>query len=220
MGAAIGEILGLAVGVAISPVPVIALTLMLFSRRAASNSVAFLVGWLVGLTLVSAVALAVGLEGSDGDADSGGIAKVAIGALFLVLAAKQWRDRPREGDEPRMPTWMSSIDEFSSPKAFGIAVLLSAVNPKNLGLTLAAAASIGASDLDVGQEAVVVTVYVVLASITLIVPVTGFLLARDRATPALESMKAWLTANNATVMTVLFVVLGAKVLGDGISILA
>jgi hypothetical protein len=38
-------------------------------------------------------------------------------------------------------------------------------------------------------------------------------------TPVLESMKAWLLVNNATVMAVLFVVLGAKVLGDGISIL-
>ena len=33
-------------------------------------------------------------------------------------------------------------------------------------------------------------------------------------------MKAWLLVNNSVVMAVLFVVLGAKVLGDGISMLA
>ena len=33
---------------------------------------AFLIGWLVGLTAVSVVVLAIGLEGSDGDSDSGG----------------------------------------------------------------------------------------------------------------------------------------------------
>jgi hypothetical protein len=33
-------------------------------------------------------------------------------------------------------------------------------------------------------------------------------------------MKEWLIDNNATVMSVLFVVLGAKVLGAGISIVA
>jgi len=32
-------------------------------------------------------------------------------------------------------------------------------------------------------------------------------------------MKAWLLVNNATVMAILFLVLGAKVLGDGIVLL-
>lgn len=219
MGQAIGQILGFAVGVAISPVPIIALILMLFSKRATSNSLAFLVGWLLGLTVVSVIVLAIGLESSDGDS-GGGWAKVIIGVLFLLLAVKQWRGRPGEGDEPHMPAWMSTIDEFTIAKAFGVAVILSAVNPKNLGLTIAAAASIGAAGLDVGQESVVVAVYVVLASITLIVPVVGYLAARERMTPVLDTMKVWLVGNNATVMAVLFVVLGAKLLGDGISILS
>lgn len=220
MGQAIGQILGFAVGVAISPVPLIALILMLFSKSAKSNSVAFLVGWLVGLTVVSVVVLAIGLEGSNGDSDSGGWVKVVIGLLLLALALKQWRDRPSAGEEPEMPKWMASIDEFSAVKSFGIAVLLSAVNPKNLGLTIAAAATIGAVGLSTTDEAVVVAVYVVIASITLIVPVVGYLIAGERVAPVLDTMKAWLLANNATVMMVLFAVLGAKVLGDGITLLS
>jgi threonine/homoserine/homoserine lactone efflux protein len=220
MGEAIGQILGLAVGVAISPVPIIALILMLFSKSAAVNSLAFLFGWLLGLTVVSIIVLAIGLEGSDGDSSSGGIAKVVIGALFVLLGIKQWRDRPSAGEEPRMPKWMASVDSFTPPKAFGLAILLSSVNPKNLGLTIAAAAAIGSVGLDTGEEAVVVTVYVVLASITLIVPVVGFLAAREKMTPVLDTMKSWLMTNNATVMAVLFIVLGAKVLGDGIAILS
>ena len=119
-----------------------------------------------------------------------------------------------------MPGWMASIDEFTATKAFGMAVLLSAVNPKNLGLTIAAAATIGAAGLDAGQDAVVVGVYVLLASITLIIPVVGYLAARDRVTPMLDAMKGWLLLNNSTVMAVLFLVLGAKVLGDGIAVLS
>jgi hypothetical protein len=220
MTQAIGEILGFAVGVAISPVPIIALILMLFSKSATSNSLAFLGGWLVGLAGVSIIVLAIGFEGSDGSNDSGGWVRVVIGLLFLALAAKQWRGRPHDGDEPHMPAWMASIDQFSAVKAFGVGLLLAAVNPKNLGLTIAAAATIGAAGLGTADEAVVVGVYVVFASITLIVPVVGYLVARKRFTPVLDSMKVWLIANDATVMAVLFVVLGAKVLGDGMSILA
>lgn len=220
MGQAIGQVLGLAVGVAISPVPVIALILMLFSKRAAANSLAFLVGWIVGLTAVSIIVLSIGIEDAGDDADSGGWMKLVIGVLFLGLAVKQWRSRPHAGDEPQMPAWMASIDDFTTVKALGMGVLLSGVNPKNLGLTVAAAAAIGSFGLDSGEQAVVVVVYVVLASITLIVPVVGYLAARDRMAPMLDAMKVWLLANNATVMAVLFAVLGAKVLGDGITILS
>ncbi len=220
MGEAIGQILGFAVGVAISPVPIISVILMLFSRSAASNSLSFLAGWLVGLTVVSIVVLAIGLEGSDGESDSGGIVKIVIGVLFLALAVRQWRQRPGEGEDAQMPAWMATIDEFTAVKSFGLALLLSAVNPKNLGLTIAAAASIGGAGIDTGEEAVVVAVYVILASSTLIVPVVGYVAARQRMTPVLDGMKAWLTANNATVMAVLFLVLGAKVLGDGIALVS
>jgi len=220
VGTAIGQILGVAVGVAISPIPIIATILMLFSNRAKSNSVAFLVGWIFGLVAVATVILRVGFEGSDGTSDVTGWIKAAIGVVFLLLAVKQWRDRPREGEEPPMPTWMASIDGFTAVKSFGLAALLSGVNPKNLGLTIAAASSIGAAGLTGSEEAVVVAVYVLIASCTLMVPVIGYLVAGDRMRPALDAMKAWLLANDATVMSVLFVVLGAKLLGDGISVLA
>lgn len=220
MGEAIGQILGLAVGVAISPVPIIAVILMLFSKSAARNSLSFLVGWLVGITAVAVVVLAIGPSGSDGESDSSAVAKIVIGVVFLALGVRQWRSRPGEGEEPKMPSWMAGIDAFTPPKAFGLALLLSAVNPKNLGLTVAAATTIDSFDLDGSDETIVVGVYVLIASITILVPVLGYLLARRRMTPALDTMKAWLMVNNATVMAVLFVVLGAKVLGDGIAALS
>lgn len=49
MGAAIGQILPLAVGVALSPVPIIAVALMLMSQRARLNGPLFVIGWLIGL---------------------------------------------------------------------------------------------------------------------------------------------------------------------------
>ena len=45
----IGDILPTAIGVAISPVPIIAVILMLFSAKAKRNGLAFLLGWLGGL---------------------------------------------------------------------------------------------------------------------------------------------------------------------------
>jgi threonine/homoserine/homoserine lactone efflux protein len=187
MGAALGEILGFAVGVAISPVPIIAVILMLFSAKAGANGISFVAGWLIGL-------------------------------LFLFLAWKQWTGRPQGDEEPAMPPWMGSINDFTAGKSFGVAFLLAAVNPKNLGLTVAAATVITTAGLETGEEIVVLVVFVLLASLTVAVPVIWYLIAGSSAEEKLNAMKDWLIGNNNTVMAVLFAVLGAKVLGDGISI--
>jgi hypothetical protein len=221
MGNAIGAILGTAIGVAISPVPIIAVILMLFSKAAKVNSISFLVGWITGLLGAGMIVLALGISSSDGaPSTASGWIKIAIGALFLVLGVKQWKGRPKKGETAVMPGWMSSIDSFTAAKAFGMGVLLSAVNPKNLGLTIAAAATIGASGLSSGDEVIVMVVFVVIASLTVAAPVILNLVMGSKATHTLTEMKEWLTDNNATVMSVLFVVLGAKVLGAGISIVA
>src|SRR5215203_2825925 len=110
MGPAIGEILPLAIGVAISPVPIIAIVLMLGTPRARSNGLAFVVGWVAGLTIVGGALLA--LASGNSQADDGGpetwvsIVKLVLGLLFMLLAVRTWRGRPSAGQKAAMPKWM------------------------------------------------------------------------------------------------------------------
>jgi hypothetical protein len=220
VGAAIGNILGNAVGVAVSPLPIIAVILMLFSPRAARTAPAFLAGWVLALAgLTTVVAVLGGLGGDDGGSVVGGILKVVVGLLFLLLAVRQWRSRPEPGTSPAPPAWMASIDAMGAGRCLGLGVLFAAANPKNLGLTLAAGTTIGTTGLPAAQQVVVGSVFVVVASLSVAVPVVGHLVARDRVTPALDRARVWLVSNSATVMMVLFLVLGAKVLGDGLTVL-
>jgi hypothetical protein len=221
MGAVIGQILSFAVGVMVSPVPIIAVILMLFSKKATANSLSFLAGWMLGLLGAGLIVLALGIGASDGaPSTTVGWIKLVLGVLFLALGVKQWKSRPKKGEPATMPGWMSAIDDFSAPKAFGLAVVLAAVNPKNLGLTIAAAATIGAAGLSTADEIIVLVVFVVIASLGVLIPVLLNLILGSKATHMLTEMKEWLIDNNNTVMSVLFVVIGAKLLGDGISIVA
>jgi threonine/homoserine/homoserine lactone efflux protein len=224
MGTAIGTILPLAVGVALSPVPIIAVILMLFSQRARRTGPAFVLGWLLGLALVGGIVLFIA---STQNMSAGGtpstiasVIKLALGALFLFLAFKQWRNRPKPGAEPKLPKWMTVLDAFTPLKALGLGVLLSAGNAKNLSLTISAALEIARAGLRVGQVIGVLAIFVGLASLTVIVPVLFYLVGGARAARVLENWKAWLTANNATVLAVLFLVLGALLVGKGIGELA
>src|SRR6478736_5509231 len=105
---AIGGLLPAAVGVALSPIPIIAVILMLGTPRARSNGPAFALGWVAGLVVVSVVVLVVAHGSSDPDStasDSVNWLQVGLGVLFFALAAKQWRTRPKPGETPELPKW-------------------------------------------------------------------------------------------------------------------
>lgn len=137
MGEVIGDVLPLALGVAISPVPIIAVVIMLFTPRAGSTSAGFLAGWVAGIVIAVVVfVLLAGLVGGDQDGGQSAAVswiKVALGALFLLLAVRQWQTRPRPGAEPEPPGWMKAIDTLTAGRAAGLGFLLSALNPKKIG---------------------------------------------------------------------------------------
>ena len=221
MGATIGELLPYAIGIAISPVPIIAAILMLLSRQAAKTSTAFLIGWVAGIVVVTVVVLL--LVGEAGDSDDGkpstlsSVLKLAIGALLVLMALKQWRSRPKAGETGEMPKWMGAIESFTFGKALGLGFLLSGINPKNLLMCLAAGTTIGAAHLSTGDDIVVVAVFTVLAASTVAIPVIGFLAARNRMEAPLNDLRGWLTQNNAVVMGVLLLVIGVDLIGKGIT---
>ena len=99
MGEAIGEFLPAAIAVAISPIPIIAVVLMLATERGRVNGAAFLFGWIVGIVVAGAVFLLVaGAIGGDDDGEPAtwvSWAELLLGLALLRLAAKQFRSRPR-----------------------------------------------------------------------------------------------------------------------------
>ena len=220
MSEVIGEILPLAVGIAISPIPIIAAILMLLSPRAKRTSVGFLIGWLAGI--VVAVVLFTLLtsvipQDNAGPSPVAGVIKIILGALLLLLAIKQWRTRPAEGEQASMPKWMSAIDAMTAGKALGLGFLLSAVNPKNLLMAISAGVIVGSADLAVGQIAVVIIIFVLLAASTVLIPVIGYLIASARLAGPLDKLREWLVENNALIMAVLLLVIGVSVIGKGLA---
>ena len=220
MSQGIGEILTYAVGVAIVPVAIIAVILMLFSARAKVNGPVFVAGWVVALGVASTVGYLLANSGNAGSdetaSDSVSWGKVAIGVFFLLLAVKQWRGKPAPGTTAPMPKWMMGIDSFAPKKAFTFALVLAGVNPKNLLLSLGAGAALAQLSLSTSEVVVSLLAYIVLGSLSVAVPVVYYLVGGEKAHIALDGMKGWLAVHNAAVMTVLFIVLGAKLIGDGL----
>ena len=221
MGEAIGQALSLAVGVAISPVPIIAVILMLVTPRARANGPAFVVGWLLGLAVVGALVML--LADPAGANDEGepatwvGLLELVLGLLAILIAVKQWRGRPHEGEETEPPKWMAAVDSFTAPKALGAGAVLSGANPKNLLLAVAAATAIAQTGIPGGEQAIAYAVFALIGTVGVAAPVVIYFALGDRAGPILERLKGWMARHNAIIMAVLMLVIGAKLVGTGIA---
>jgi Sap, sulfolipid-1-addressing protein len=221
MGQAIGGSLALAVGIAISPIPIIAVVLMLTTPRAKANGPAFLAGWLLGLGIVGAIVLAI--AGPAGASQSGAPAtwvswlKIVLGVLLLLVALRQFRGRPRDGDEAPMPKWMGTIDKFKPLTAFGFAALLAGANPKNLLLAVGGAAAIAQTGSSGIQQAIAYLIFALIGTIGVGAPVVIYFAMGERSQEMLTKLKDWMGRNNAVIMSILCLIIGAKLIGDAIS---
>ena len=224
MGKAIGGSLPLAVGIALSPVPIIAVVLMLTSRRAKVNGPVFVLGWLLGLGVVGAIALA--LAGAGGASTSGSPAvwvswvEIALGVLLLLVAARQFRGRPHGEEQAQTPKWMATIDQTKPAAALGLAAVLSGANPKNLLLAVGGAAAIAGTGIPGGQQAIAYLVFALIGTLGVGIPVGIYFAMGDRSETLLAGLKDWMSQHNAVIMSVLCLVIGAKLIGDAISSLA
>jgi hypothetical protein len=220
MGQAIGESITFAIGVAISPIPIIAVILMLLSKRAGVNSLAFCAGWIIGVAGATAVVIAVsGAIGtnSDGGASHGtSTVKLVLGIALLLLARRNWAKRPAPGESATLPKWLQAIEGITPIKAGGLGIALSALNPKNLLMIIGGGLAIAGAPASTGGKVVAAVIFVLLAVSTVLIPVVLYRVMGERAQTTLESLNTWLQQNNATVMAVLLLVIGVVLIGKGV----
>ena len=208
----IADFFPLAIGVAFSSAPVIALILILFGRHARRNGPAFMFGWMAGIGVVGGLALLLANAGRI--SAGGGSLRLAysiqflFGLALLILAFRGWQQRARRGDAQELPDWMTSLDGFSTRRIFWLGVTLADANLKNLFLTIAAAMMISEAHLSNIQSWFALAVFVGLSSITIIAPVIYFLLAQESAEEKLSGWKSWLVNNNTNIQILLCLVFG------------
>lgn len=217
---ALGQLFSAGIGAALSPIPIIAVILMLTTPRGKVTGLAFMVGWLVGLSGATAIVVLVANGADeDGSTAAGGahIVTLVIGLLFLALAVKQWRSRPKPGAEPELPKWMAGLDGFGPAKCVGLGLAFSALNPKNLAMAVSAGVALAETGAGAGETVLGAAIFVVIGSLTVAGPVLGSLVAPARMAPLLATGKQWMAAHNATIMFVLFLFLGATRTGEGLA---
>ncbi|MGW1963845.1 GAP family protein [Streptomyces sp. NPDC001935] len=220
LGQAMGAMLPAALAVALSPFPLIGIILILSGTHGRRNGLLFAVGWITGLTIAATLVALLFGGADDPDSTSSAIAdwgRVVAGGALVVLGVRTWWRRPRGGEQADEPRWMASLEDATAGRALLLGALLSGANPKNLVLTASATTAIvEAGAHDVGLVAAV-AVYVLIASCTVLGSVALQLAGGRRAASFLDTVREFMVTNSTVITVIVLLLLGANVLGDGLS---
>lgn len=221
MNYALGDLVPVALAVALSPFPIIAVVIVLSTPAARTKGPLFALGWVLGLVAVSTIVVVLlGNVGDDSESEAStivSILRIVIGGVLLAMAARQWSKRPKRGEEPAQPSWMATVERATPGRTLLLGITLAGANPKNLALTLAASASIARAELDTPGTVAALAVFVAIGSFTVLGAVVYYLLAGDRAVGPLANVKQFMLRHNAVIMMVILLALGVTILTEGLA---
>ena len=220
MGGLIGELLPLALGVAVSPVPVGAAVLILLGDRPRNSALGFLVGWIVGIVVAVTVFTLLAALIPQPDPDSPqpviGVIKVALGLLMLIGAVVLWRRRPHDGIPPAAPRWMQMMSRMNGVRGLVLGFVLAVLNPVDTLMAIAGGVLLGTTATSTDQVVVGIIVFTLIGASTVAIPVVAYLVAPTAMGTRLQKLREWLVRYNSTITIVLIIVVGFVLLGKGI----
>ncbi|MCS5721269.1 GAP family protein [Herbiconiux sp. CPCC 203407] len=241
MAPIIGHILPLALGVALSSVPIVVMVLILLSPRGRWSGLAYLIGAVVGLAgltvLFTAVASLLPPPPSADESPLFGSIELVLGAALLLLAiirlvrARRARraitgsplsaldelasldDAPPPGATQR---WMNKVTTLGPLPSLGVGFVLM-LRPKNLLLTMAAGVAIAAGGEPLAPTTIAIAIFVVLGISTLAAPIIFAVSDPERTRRPLQEIHEWIDRNSAVVTTIVLLVLGTVIVGSGLA---
>ncbi|PUB27001.1 Sap-like sulfolipid-1-addressing protein [Promicromonospora sp. AC04] len=215
----VGDLLPYAVGVALSPVPLIAVFLVLGApagKAAGTALVAARVVTVAGVATIVAL-LADLLPESNGTSPIGLLLRIVLGAVLMVWAVVQIVRRPDRNESSDQPAWMATMGNASVLQAARIGVVLSTVNVKELAFGAGAGLTIAAADLGAGATVAAAAGYAVIACLATIAVVVAFWFAEDRVTGPLDQTRVWLGRNSTVLVALVLLVIGAILVGESLN---
>jgi len=212
LGSLFIQIVTLALGAAASPLPVVAVLIILITKRARPGSIIAALGWILGNILI--IGLAVVFAGTIPEPRGGtdlwweGTFTVLLGIGLVVMGVHARRGRLNSPRPESPPTWVSSVDHLS-PMGAGLVTFSNATtSPKNLALAITAGKLISRSGLSVSAMTSATVLYVVVASLSVVVPVVLYFVGGEKSVASLKRWRDGVTEHAAAVMEITLLVLG------------
>lgn len=217
---AIGLTLPYAMAIALSPLPIIAAILTLGSPSGRAAGLAFTLGWMLGVALLAILMGLLMSKLGDTGQEGGPLVswlRIIVGLLLLAAAARQFQTRPKDGENPPPPKWLAGFSNIAPAGAFRLGATLAGTNPKNIGLAIAAMSYLTYAAATATDLVVSIAVFVLLGSSSVLAIMLIHLLGGESGARTLVSAERYMVKNNKVIVMVIFLILGASVLGNGLA---
>jgi threonine/homoserine/homoserine lactone efflux protein len=204
-----------ALGIALSPLPFLLQVALLGTSRPARNALAFISGEAFAVAAVAAVAVVVASDGGSSSEPLGrqlSVLEVVVGLLFAALLVVHLRRPSRE----QPPRWSTFLDRVGPRGAFAGGLAMVVLNPKNLALTLAGAASIAQLGYSAGGQAASVAGFTAVAVSVLVGLLLAALVFPERSSALLVRAHAVVLARERVLVAVVLGALAAFFLLRGL----
>ena len=212
----LAELVPLGLVIAISPLSIIPGILVLSTPRPRPTSFAFLIGWILGIVVITG-AFVGGSDISNDGLDTKPVwapyVRIGLGVALIAFGIYRWLGRNRSA---RNPKWMTAMGSMGPARAFLTAIVLTVANVKVFAMCAAAGVAIGTAALGRTGAWQAVLIFTALSASSVAIPVLGYQIAGERLDAPLERVKAWMERNHATLVAGILLVIGIAVLYKGI----
>ena len=201
VSSSLNELIPLALIIAISPLSIIPGILVLGTPRPRPTSIAFLLGWLLGIAVITAAFV------GGSDLSNGGLndkpswapyVRITLGAALIVFALYRWFGRHRSSHQPK---WMAAMSSMGPGRAFLTAIALTVANLKVFMMCAAAGVAIGTAALGRAGAGQAVLIFTAVAG--------------DKLDEPLGRVKEWMERNHSALVAGILLLIGAALVYKG-----
>lgn len=213
----LGEVLPAGLGAAVSPMMIVATTILATLKQGARKVFTFGLGEFVALGGVS-VAAVFAAHGADVAAEptrsTGGMAlRLILGLLLWYLAWRTYTSRPAPGEEPAAVQRFNALDQMSYRKVFGLGFGMGLLNLKNLPLAISVATAVVQTGGGTTLSVIGMMIFAAIGCSLVLAPGVIVLAAPATSERLLGRLRKFMVDNNTAIMMVLYILLGASLIG-------
>ncbi|MFT0610049.1 GAP family protein [Rhodococcus qingshengii] len=234
MGSLLLQQIPLALGIIMSPLAVVAVVAVLFSERARINSIAYLIGWYLGIVVALAgsyvILTALQVHQRTHPPLWVPIIHLVLGATLLAGAWFVY-SRSRRGVQamaaavapgdvvaaaPQLPKMLQSVEHFQPMRSGVLGFALFVLNPIDMSCAIAAAMNLRLSTVAPTSQIVSAVIFSLASVTSVAVPVALLLIKKDEATEPLLKIRTWIATNTHLLNVGLLVLIAAMQISKGV----
>lgn len=217
----LGLVLTPGLGAALSPLVIVAATILATAKGGARKTFIFAFGAFLAMAIVG-VGATLAADGADAVMDDSGpsklklIVRLLVGLLLWFMAWRTFKNRPADGESPAIMTKLNALDQYPPLKILTLGVALGLLNAKNLPLAISVGVAVSQSGADTMLAIIGMLVFAALSTVAVIIPGVIALTRPNEAERLLGGVRNFFVDHNTAIMVALYVLLGASMVGDSI----